>query len=324
MQRHYTGNAVHLPEYHLSVSSFDLDERQARWEQERMNGKPLPAIEPHAFRDATDPRIGKIVTVSSDGTIVDTQDSDGVQGILNHQSKLLSARHGQIDSIDMASGAHDLFATSPQYNDLHSMRHTADGILAASTGTDAIFELSPDGSEVLWSWHARDDGYNRDSFGDLRPLSPRTDHTTLVYDTWFHTTHVNSALEVGSKVLATLFHQNSVIAIDRDSHRSAVLAEGLKRPHALRQAEGFITFANTAAGLAVKATLADGKLDVLETIQVPSHWLQDVNFMHGYYYLLDGENSRVIIMDRGTNVVAIDQHDPRAFVYEVEPCLPAA
>lgn len=318
MSREYIGAETALPEYDLSVSSRDLDERRQRWEYERTHGKVVPAVEPHTFNSYDDERSGLIVSVDARGNIGRTIYADGVQGILpTSEGGVYSAQHGLINYIPRNDSAIKVVASEPLFNDLHSIRETSSGLLVASTGTDALFELETHNYAVCWSWAATGHGYERDSFGNRRIIDKEIDYRKLVYDTWLHTTHINSALEIDNHtVLATLFHQGEVISIDKETGKSSVVLSGLERPHALRRYEDKITLANTAAGLAIIASMRNDRLHVERTIRFPTRWLQDCQLIDGVWVAVDGEHSSVHFANPNGDCIAYDQFDTKWFLYE--------
>src|SRR5579885_1468563 len=122
----------------------------------------------------------------------------------------------------------------PTFNLLHSLSRTSRGYLVASTGVDAIVEFTREGRE-LWSWWATEHGFTQTPIGECRFLDTTIDHRGIKYGTLAQTTHVNSAVELSDgRILASLFHQGMIIAIDRASGAWQPVLEGLDHPHALR------------------------------------------------------------------------------------------
>ncbi|MDQ2906120.1 MAG: hypothetical protein M3Y81_21580 [Chloroflexota bacterium] len=212
----------------------------------------------------------------------------------------------------------------PGFNLLHSLSRTARGYLAASTGLDAILEFTRDG-ELIWSWWATEHGFTETPTGERRILDSGVDHRGIKYGTLDQTTHVNSAAELaGGIVLATLFHQGMVIAIDRASGAWQPVVEGLDHPHAIRVlTEDYFTVADTGRGRALLVHIKDGKGLIETEVAADTTWLQDCSYDYRYdhWVLVDGKHSRVILRagtagDKGT--IQFDLN-PEWRLYEVLP-----
>ena len=212
----------------------------------------------------------------------------------------------------------------PAFNLLHSLSRTTRGYLVASTGLDAILEFSPD-ERLLWSWWATEHGFTGTPTGERRVLDLDADHRGVKYGTLAQTTHVNSAAELpGGIVLATLFHQGMMIAIDRESGDWHPVLEGLDHPHAVRVlTEDYITVADTGRGRALLIHIRQGKGEIETEIAADTTWLQDCSYdqRRDCWLLVDGKHSRVIQRagiagDKGTTQW---NFDPEWRLYEVLP-----
>jgi hypothetical protein len=85
--------------------------------------------------------------------------------------------------------------------------------------------------------------------------------------------HVTSAILLpNNTVLATLFHQGSLISIDRDSGAARVILDGLSRPHGVHFREGGFLLSDT---LGHRVVLLNQELHVCAQISFGSQWLQD-------------------------------------------------
>ena len=186
----------------------------------------------------------------------------------------------------------------PVFNMLHSLSRSRSGYLVASTGLDAILEFTPEG-QLLWSWWATDHGFEQTPTSETRIIDKDADHRGIVYGTLAQTTHVNSAAELpDGMVLATLFHQGMVIAIDRASGDWQPLLEGLHHPHSVRVLnQNYITVADTGNGRALLVYIKDRKGTIATQLSADTNWLQDCSYdpQHDRWFLVDGKNSRVIL-----------------------------
>ena len=198
----------------------------------------------------------------------------------------------RVSTLDSNLKVVDSFST-PDCNDLHSVSLTKRGILVTSSGTDMIIEFSPDGVP-LWSWAASDHGYGdvEDSRG-----ATHTDARLVQIATPSQLTHINSALEsaIGPRevILATLFHQGQLVAIDRVSGDVDVLVRGMDRPHAIRpRPNGGWTLCASGNSAVV---LLDSGFKIEGIIDGDFDWVQDALDVDGETMLIaDANHNRVV------------------------------
>jgi len=212
----------------------------------------------------------------------------------------------------------------PAFNMLHSLSRSKQGYLVASTGLDTILEFT-EGGELLWNWWATDHGFGQTPTGEPRVLDKSVDHRGIKYGTLAQTTHVNSVAELpDGTILATLFHQGMVIAIDRATGAWKPVLEGLDHPHSVRILnEDYITVADTARGRALLVNIKGLKGTIEVEVFADTSWLQDCSYdqRHDRWLLVDGKNSRLVLRT-GT---AGDQHlgqidlNPEWRLYEALP-----
>ena len=213
--------------------------------------------------------------------------------------------------------------SSPLFNALHSISRTQRGYLVASTGLDLILEFKRDG-EILWNWWATDHGFEETPTGRRRVLDKSADHRAVQYGTLSQTTHVNSAAELpDGRVLASLFHQGSVIVIDRETGKWQPVLEGLDHPHAVRILDRtHFTVADTVHGraLLVRINGTGERGQVEEEIDAGTSWLQDCRYdvEHESWILVDGKSSRLVLRRgrSGDKAIAQLDFDPEWRLYE--------
>ena len=186
----------------------------------------------------------------------------------------------------------------PLFNALHSLSRTQRGYLVASTGLDLLVEFNREG-DMLWQWWATDHGFEHTPVGQRREIDKEADHRTIKYGTLSQTTHINSAAELpDGRILASLFHQGTVIIIERETGKWQTVLEGLDHPHAVRvlDAEHF-TVADTVHGRALLVHIQRSSGHVVEEIHAETSWLQDCqyNVEHDCWVLVDGKNSRILL-----------------------------
>jgi hypothetical protein len=176
--------------------------------------------------------------------------------------------------------------THPWLNYIHSVDVTPhDTLLMASAGSDLIVELTPVG-EVVWDWIGPEHGYDTRPDGvsvfidrrfDLRPLRKRTSDQAM---------HITAAIHAGpDTVLATLFHQGTLVAIDRGSGRARDVLAGLECPHGIHRCEGGFMVSDT---LGHRVLILDENLKLDQEIRYGTEWLQDaIRLSNGSYLALE-------------------------------------
>jgi hypothetical protein len=213
----------------------------------------------------------------------------------------------------------------PSFNLLHSLSRTKQGYLVASTGLDVILEFNRAG-ELLWEWWATEHGFELTPTGERREIDKSIDYRGTKFGTLSQTTHVNSASELpDGTVLATLFHQGMIIAIDRATGAWRPVLEGLDHPHAVRVlAENYISVADTKNGRALLVRLDEqGKGQIEHEVKIDTDWLQDAYYdqRHDTWLLVDGKNTQLVLKSgpSGQKELKRIQLDPEWRLYEVLP-----
>ena len=244
-------------------------------------------------------------------------------GMVNSERGVLVTSFGGVHEIDTTTGeVHRDVVSLPLFNALHSISRTKRGYLVASTGIDLLVEFNREG-EVLWTWWATDHSFNATPTGEVRLLDKTADHRVEKYGTLGQTTHVNSAAELSSDtILATLFHQGMVVAIDRATGNWKPVIEGLDHPHSVRILdEQHFTVADTVNGRALLVRLdKQGRGHIESQVDAGTNWLQDCHYSseHNCWILVDGKNSRVVLRDgsSGEKTLAQFNCDPEWRLYE--------
>ncbi len=213
--------------------------------------------------------------------------------------------------------------SSPLFNALHSISRTQHGYLVASTGLDLIVEFNRKG-EILWQWWATDHGFTLTPTGQPRNIDKAADHRTIQYGTLSQTTHINSAAELhDGRILASLFHQGMIIAIDRKTGEWQTILEGLDHPHAVQiLGEEHFTVADTVRGRALLVKLNGKNATIEEEIEAETNWLQSCYYdsIYNCWVLVDGKNSRITLRRgrEGKKTLAQFNFDPEWRLYEAQ------
>ncbi len=212
----------------------------------------------------------------------------------------------------------------PTFNLLHSLSRSRRGYLVASTGLDVIIEFSESG-EVLWQWWAVDHGFEQTPTGEPRFLDKTADYRGVKFGTLAQTTHVNSVSELpNGTILATLFHQGTVIAIDRATGNWQLVLDGLDHPHSVRiLSEEYVTIADTAHGRGLLVKIKDLKGEIKAEVDAQTDWLQDCSYdaRNDRWVLVDGKKTRLILRSGtdGKKLHSIIDLDPEWRLYEALP-----
>jgi hypothetical protein len=224
-------------------------------------------------------------------------------------------------SVDLLAIQHNVVSL-PSFNLLHSLSRSQHGYLVASTGLDAIIEFTQDGKE-LWSWWATEHGFELMPTGERRVIDKTADHRGTKYGTLAQTTHVNSVAELpDGRILASLFHQGMIIAIDRESGDWQTVLEGLDHPHSIRVlTKDYVTVADTGRGRGLMVKIKDGRGKVEVAVSANTTWLQDCVYddRQDRWVLVDGKNSRIVQRSgvSGDKVLTQLELDPEWRLYEV-------
>ena len=269
---------------------------------------------------------GLLCLIEDMGVSRTTFDLKMAAGMARSERGVLVTSFSGVHEIDTRTGVvHQNVVSLPMFNALHSISRTRRGYLVASTGVDLLVEFNREG-EVLWSWWATDHDFEFTPAGERRLLDKTADHRTMKYGTLGQTTHVNSAAELpdGKTILATLFHQGTVISIDRETGNWHTVLEGLDHPHAVRILdEEHFTVADTVHGRALLVRIQHGtgeKGQIVESIDAGTNWLQDCRYdsEHNCWVLVDGKNSRIVLSAgrAGEKKLAQFNCDPEWRLYE--------
>jgi hypothetical protein len=267
--------------------------------------------------------LGGLLCIIEDlGASQKTVDLKLAAGMVDSEQGVFVTAFDSIHELDPEQGVLKRDVVSlPLFNALHSISRTRRGYLVASTGLDLLVEFNRQG-EVLWTWWATDHGFALTPTGRPRELDKSADHRTIKYGTLSQTTHVNSAAELpDGRVLATLFHQGMVVAIDRESGAWQPVLEGLDHPHAVRVLdEQHFTVADTVHGKALLVKLNGHESSVEAEIDAGTSWLQDCRYdaRNNCWVLVDGKHSRITLRRGRTGDTPLAQFelDPEWRLYE--------
>lgn len=217
---------------------------------------------------------GRVVLLDwSRGRVLADVPVQGAMGIVVRDDEVSVASWNQECIVVLRDGETVDRITHPWFNHMLGMSLTDTGnYLVASAGSDLVAEIGPDG-QIVWAWFGPEHSYDRCPDGASTFCDRRADYRTVRPATSEQATHVTSATQASDKsVLATLFHQGQLIAIDRTTGDATIKVEGLSRPHAIHRRDGGFLLSDT---LGHRIILLDEEARVCSEIPFGSQWLQD-------------------------------------------------
>ncbi|CAF3496866.1 unnamed protein product [Rotaria sp. Silwood1] len=275
-------------------------------------GKSLDGIEGN--REGFEPPLGgKFIIINwFNKEIVYMLDLDAPAGFFIDSNHLYIAnnRLNYISVIDLNTRTEIRRIENRVFNCLHSIHYMKENqtILVTSTGIDAIIQINLQG-EILNDWYGTEHEYTMTPKGEKRIVSRDFDHHHYTYPTLHQTTHVNSAIILNEEyILATLFHQGSLVRIDRRSGKSKILLSELNCPHGIKRFKSIkkhdIEWMLCNTKLNEILFLDDGFTITQKMFLEDVHWLQDASQMqNGNIIIADANNSRIIEIDPISNTV---------------------
>jgi DNA-binding beta-propeller fold protein YncE len=187
------------------------------------------------------------------------------------------------------------------FNCLHSIAKGSDKTyLIASTGVDAVIEMSSDFKKEVSSWWAHEHGYNRLPNGERRNIDRVKDHSRYVYPTLWQTTHLNSVINTNDNILlVTLFHQGQLIRVNKKTGEFKVLLEGLKCPHGPIKIPHGWALPDTKNN---QILLLDENFKIQKTIVGDFDWIQNIVYdpVGEKIIAIDSNKSRIVAINEFT------------------------
>ena len=193
----------------------------------------------------------------------------------------------------------------PLFKDLHDVKCTQKGtFIVTSTGIDAVLEIELGrGGEVIlmWYWLATDHGYTKTPSGTTKHIDINKDYRKLLIPTPEQTTHVNSCIEIDDEtLLATLFHQGTIIKIDRRSGDSVILMSNLKSPHNIRKYDDYFLVSDTRSN---RALIMNKDFSIKKVIQNKFSWVQDTIKYGNNFLVSDVNNGKLLYVSENGDIL---------------------
>lgn len=302
--------------YLLTVSRMDMSNRRKRW----TDAAYRPTIQPTGTPERPMAYPGLLVLVDDNGDIRHGTPLDSPKGLLRTDAGLLVACFSEVRAFTDGVTESVSLVSEPWCNDLHSLRPSPNGFLVASAGVDAASEVSPDG-KTLWTWWGGEHGFAAAAGDWPKSLEPDDDHRMLIYPVEMQSTHINAMAALDEQTfLATIFHHNVLVSVDRDTGDWSTLLGGLRQPHAIRVlGDGLISLADSRSGTAILARVDGQSVTVVQRVDAHTTWLQDAYFDGEGWTFVDGTGVRVIHADSAGRVLQVDTFDPEWCLYETLP-----
>lgn len=324
----------------LAVKSFDLQAIRSRYLESRSRGRVgsvgrrKPALGALVHLVVED---GRVVFLDIVGRLTEPRGVDACEG------KIAVASDDQIYVFN-EMGNPQAFR-SPWMSYVHTVRFNSTGerVIAASSGVDAVLEVSLSSGGISWEWFAWEHGFSigqNPVTGEKHFLTRRrheaewmesrgwrvvlmNDAREDVLPTALRSAFVNSAeyTEEGS-VLATLFHQGRVIEIAPDASEWRTVMNGMSMPHGGTRYASGVMATDTGNGRVIceadgKRTEFDfsrleGKPEPLKDLE----WIQFARFNGDALVAVDANRTSLSFVDATARKRMSVAHDERWAVQE--------
>ena len=174
------------------------------------------------------------------------------------------------------------------FNQVHSIILSPQGVYAVCSSTDSIVEFDPLQPEhTIWDWLATEHGFDINKKGVKRSIVRSKNYQNILEGTRDSTTHINS-VEIFDEeyLLATLFHQGSVIKISKKTGNFVVVLDGLINPHGIHKTTTGFIVSDTREG---RTLLLDNSFNIEKEIRGDFDWVKD-SIEFGNYYIIGNDN----------------------------------
>jgi WD40 repeat protein len=183
------------------------------------------------------------------------------------------------------------------FNSIHSIKSSPRGIYVVCTSVDTIVEIDPENpSENLWEWIAPENGLD---------TSPKGEHVVIDRENNYqksgaigsshHATHVNGVQHVDDNhVLATLFHQDQLVLINKETGKYEVVFEDLVNPHGIHKIKKGYLVSDTRGNRAIRL---DNTYKVVDIIEGDFDWVQDAIEMEEYVVVANDNMGKIEVFN---------------------------
>lgn len=197
------------------------------------------------------------------------------------------------DVFSVKNGSYTTYLSHPLFNNLHSI-HTENGKLyITSTGIDSI--LTFQNKKLVHKWCAIENGYPEAPNGNKAlKVDWEADYRNEAIPTSAQSTHINSAIPLGEKyLLATLFHQGTLVKINLQTNESETLVQGFKSLHNIRRGKTGFIFSDTMGARVIRL---DSDFTQVGELKGDFNWVQDAVEVSDQTFVADSNNGRVVCL----------------------------
>lgn len=171
------------------------------------------------------------------------------------------------------------------------------------TATDSIVEIDPDNpSVILWDWLATEHGFTQAPNGQEIVIDRTISYKDIEGDgTRSHTTHINCVEEFDEDhLLATLFHQDALIKINKKTGNYEYIMKGFVNPHGIHRINDGFILSDTKGG---RVVIFDSSLNVKEEIKGDFKWIQDSIEFKNHYVVADDNLATIFIYSKSLECI---------------------
>lgn len=247
------------------------------------------------------------------------------QGICLLDEQLIITLRGTHELLFLSKTHSDYFS-NPHFGNLHTIHPSSGGILVTSSATDTIFELN-DKKEIIWSWSGFTHGLTALKNGSTYRFDSQRDNRNYVSIAADHPAHINAALEISDgSILATCFHQGTLIQIDKATGNWKVLLEGLRYPHAIQKRQnGFLL----SDSLSSRILLLDDSFQLVKTLTKDIQWVQEAKEIANQKIIAlsnrniaspnPNDSNQILIFDSSGDINDRWKWDPNEHLFDILP-----
>lgn len=189
------------------------------------------------------------------------------------------------------------------FSDIHTVRRSVRGLYVVCTATDSIVEIDPDSpSVILWDWLATEHGFTLAPNGQEIVIDRTISYKDIEGDgTRSHTTHINCVEDLDEDhLLATLFHQDALIKINKETGDYEYIMKDFINPHGIHRINDGFILSDTKGE---RVVIFDQNLNVKEEIKGDFKWIQDSIEFKDHYLIADDNLATIFIYNKSLECV---------------------
>lgn len=166
----------------------------------------------------------------------------------------------------------------------------------------SIVEVDLISGKVLWDWLATEHGFTVAPTGELIRIDRNKDYSTAGdIGTRHHTTHINSVEDFDDNhVLATLFHQDELILIDKRTGDFRIVFNDLSNPHGIYKYNDGFMVSDTRGN---RVIILDKNFNVKSIVTGRFDWVQDCIKFGNKLVVLNDNHARLEFIKLNNEIV---------------------